>query len=118
MSKKAEKFITLLKDAVNQQAKDEGIWFVAQTAPEGYLQQELRRLHALIEEYEPATEDLITVCDACLMASCWQGIFMCDRSQGAGTVQKTRSELRQLGLEHPRFWKTDLELVANTGRKN
>lgn len=53
MSEKAEKFITLLKAAVNQQAEDEGIWFMAQTAPEGYLQQELRRLHRLIEEYEP-----------------------------------------------------------------
>jgi hypothetical protein len=31
------------------QAEDDGLWFVAQTAPEAYLQQELRKLHALIE---------------------------------------------------------------------
>jgi len=31
------------------QAKDEGLWFKAQTAPEAYLQQELRRLHAAVE---------------------------------------------------------------------
>ena len=35
---------------VNEQAEDDGLWFVAVTAPEAYLQQELRRLHAAIEE--------------------------------------------------------------------
>jgi hypothetical protein len=34
---------------VNEQAEDEGLWFVAQTMPEAYLQQELRRLHAAVE---------------------------------------------------------------------
>lgn len=34
---------------VNEQANDDGIWFVAQTAGEAYLQQELRRLHEAIE---------------------------------------------------------------------
>ena len=34
---------------VEAQANDPGLWFVAQTAPEGYLQSELRRLHAAIE---------------------------------------------------------------------
>ncbi len=34
---------------VSDQADDEGLWFVARTAPEAYLQQELRRLHAAIE---------------------------------------------------------------------
>lgn len=38
-----------IKSLVNEQAEDEGLWFIAQTAPEAYLQQELRRLHALIE---------------------------------------------------------------------
>jgi len=40
-------------NTVNEQAEDEGLWFIAQTAPEGYLQQELRKLHAVIEAYEP-----------------------------------------------------------------
>ncbi len=35
---------------VNEQAEDEGLWFRAITAPEAYLQEELRRLHAAIEE--------------------------------------------------------------------
>jgi hypothetical protein len=34
---------------VSEQADDDGLWFVAQTAAEAYLQQELRRLHAAIE---------------------------------------------------------------------
>ena len=34
---------------VAQQAEDEGLWFVAVTASEAYLQRELRRLHAAIE---------------------------------------------------------------------
>ena len=54
--------------------------------------------------------DLITVCAACLCASCWQGIFMCQESENANVVQKTRGELKALGLENPCYWKTDLEL--------
>ena len=38
-----------LRTVVDNQAKDEGLWFVASTAPEAYLQQGLRRLHAAIE---------------------------------------------------------------------
>ena len=34
---------------VDEQAEDDGLWFQAETAPEAYLQQELRKLHALIE---------------------------------------------------------------------
>lgn len=35
---------------VHEQAEDEGLWFVAETASEAYLQQELRKLHAAIED--------------------------------------------------------------------
>ena len=37
---------------VDKQAKDDGLWFRAQTAPEAYLQQELRKLHAAIEDVQ------------------------------------------------------------------
>ena len=37
---------------VAEQAEDEGLWFIAETAPEAYLQQELRRLHKIIESDE------------------------------------------------------------------
>jgi hypothetical protein len=46
------------RDLVDEQAEDEGLWFVAQTAPEAYLQQELRRLHAAIEEEASSSDDL------------------------------------------------------------
>lgn len=39
-----------LQDIVDEQAEDDGLWFVAEYASEAYLQQELRRLHAAIEE--------------------------------------------------------------------
>ena len=35
---------------VDAQANDEGLWFIAETAPEAYLQGELRELHRIIEE--------------------------------------------------------------------
>ena len=38
-----------LKALVSHQARDEGLWFHAQTASEAYLQQELRRLHGMCE---------------------------------------------------------------------
>lgn len=41
--------LVYLQQLVEQQANDEGLWFNAQHAPEAYLQQELRRLHAAIE---------------------------------------------------------------------
>lgn len=42
-----------------------------------------------------ATET-ITVCDKCFHASCWQGIFYCDDYKSAGTVEKTRKELKKM----------------------
>jgi len=45
-------------------------------------------------------DDKITVCDKCLKASCWQGIFMCVESRDAGTIEKTRRELIKLDKEH------------------
>lgn len=38
-----------LRALVDEQAEDDGLWFIARTAPEAYLQQELRRLHAAVE---------------------------------------------------------------------
>jgi hypothetical protein len=49
----------------------------------------------------------ITVCSACLQASCWQGKFYCDNYQTAGTKEMTIAELRKLKLEHPSYWKTE-----------
>ena len=52
-------------------------------------------------------ERMVTVCDACLQASCWHGLFMCSEAQNAGTVDKPVSELRALNLEHSSYWEPD-----------
>lgn len=54
---------------------------------------------------------LVTVCDKCLQASCWQGIFYCDNYLTAGITQKTRKELAKLSREHSDYWKTDEALA-------
>ena len=54
--------------------------------------------------------DLITVCDHCLMACCWQGKFYCDNYKIAGTIEKTVKELKELNLEHSSYWKKDADL--------
>ena len=45
----AQAWTLTLAQVVDEQAEDEGLWFNAQTMPEAYLQQELRRLHRIIE---------------------------------------------------------------------
>jgi hypothetical protein len=47
----------------------------------------------------------VVVCDHCLQASCWQGIFMCDQAREAGLTTRTVGELRALNLEDPSYWK-------------
>lgn len=46
---KLEEYQRNLRKLVNSQANDHGLWFEARTAPESYLQQELRKLHAVVE---------------------------------------------------------------------
>lgn len=46
----------------------------------------------------------VTVCSACLRASCWQGIFYCEDARGAGTREMRAEELRQLGREHEDYF--------------
>ena len=41
--------LKIIHALVSEQAKDEGLWFIAETAPEGYLQKHLRNLHALVD---------------------------------------------------------------------
>jgi hypothetical protein len=55
---------------------------------------------------------LITVCAACLCASCWQASFYCQKYLTAGTEKKTVRELRGLGREAECYWLTDAELAA------
>lgn len=48
---------------------------------------------------------LITVCDSCLCASCWQGIVMCDYAQTAGVREMPVESLQRLKLEHSDWWR-------------
>lgn len=50
---------------------------------------------------------LVTVCDACLRASCWRGIFYCYDYKRAGTVDLPVSKLRELNHEHSDYWKDE-----------
>lgn len=59
-----------------------------------------------------ATE-LITVCDSCYHASCWQGIFYCDEYKTAGTTERTRKELKKIAeqgictAENSDYWSSE-----------
>lgn len=50
--------------------------------------------------------DVVTVCSACLRACCWQGEFMCDAADMAGTVERTVRQLRAgKHGEHEHYWR-------------
>lgn len=50
-------FLSEARAIAEQQAEDDGLWFVARTAPEAYLQAALRKLHAAVEgEKEPSRD--------------------------------------------------------------
>jgi hypothetical protein len=51
--------LTRIQAVVNEQADDDGLWFVARSISEAYLQEELRRLHAVIEQavHEPTDRE-------------------------------------------------------------
>jgi hypothetical protein len=50
-------------------------------------------------------DKLVTVCDHCQKASCWQGDFMCEDARNAGNYNMPVSELKKLKLESPDYWK-------------
>ena len=46
----------------------------------------------------------VTVCNNCLCASCWKGIFMCDESDIAGITDLPIELLRKLRFEHSDYY--------------
>lgn len=46
----------------------------------------------------------VTVCAACLRASCWHGTFLCDASDTADVTTRTVAELDALDREHPDYF--------------
>lgn len=69
--------------------------------------------HGIVMSFfnEPHETELVTVCSACLRASCWQELFVCDDHRHAPTEQRTRGELRAMDLEHSSYWHTDREMA-------
>lgn len=60
-------------------------------------------------------ERLITVCSACLTASCWHYEFICDEYRMAGIVKKGEYELNRLHLEHPdNYSKAKIDLICGS----
>lgn len=55
-----DKLCEVIMKEINSQAEDEALWFVTVSAPEAYLQRELRKLHRVSEkaiaEYEGKKE--------------------------------------------------------------
>jgi hypothetical protein len=53
---------------------------------------------------------VITVCNKCLRACCFQGAFMCALALEAGTVRRTVKQLRALpeyNREHEDYWRDE-----------
>ena len=73
-----------------------------ETMSESYYLAKLEERDERWADYDKG--ETITVCDACLRACCWQGVFMCEDSLHAGTTEKTRGELEDLDLEHSDYW--------------
>lgn len=83
---------------VNQQAEDEGLWFEAQTAPEAYLQQELRELHAAVEASQATVgEDDVKRLGKKLTP--WAQHNLTVNLTRYGVEEFTRAVLAELGIE-------------------
>ena len=50
----------------------------------------------------------LDVCDECLRAVCWWGIFYCDKYQTAGLVKMKVRDLLKLKREHPSYLTPDM----------
>ena len=58
----------------------------------------------------------LDVCDKCLRAVCWWGIFYCDDYQSAGTTKMTVRELIKLKREHQSYL-TPAMICKHTGER-
>ena len=56
-----------------------------------------------MSEYKRLMNYDLEVCDACLRAVCWWGIFYCDEYQTAGTTKMKVRDLIKLGREHKSY---------------
>ncbi len=51
--------------------------------------------------------DLVTICYACLTASCYQGKFYCEDYRTAKTIKMCVKDLKTLAYEHSDNWEKD-----------
>lgn len=56
---------------------------------------------------------VVTVCDKCHRACCWQGVFMCDDAYDAGTEKRNVIDLVEMNEEHPDYWNNELNSGNN-----
>ncbi len=75
---------------VNAQAEDDGLWFIAETASEAYLQQELRRLHAAVEAEAPLLARVKELEDA--LQTNWA--LKCEHEQRARELEREVAQLK------------------------
>lgn len=68
---------------VDEQAEDEGLWFVAQTVAEAYLQAALRRLHAAVEGESLSGRVSVPVEPVAEVAGPFHVVCRCDKCAAA-----------------------------------
>lgn len=54
---------------------------------------------------------MIYICDKCLKASCWLGLFMCWESRDAGLYRAHKRDVVRFALENPDYI-NDPEVIA------
>jgi hypothetical protein len=68
------------------------------------------------QEREAVDRRMITVCRACLRASCWQGQHPCERAAKLTSTRMPARTLRKLLLEAPHYWESEqADRVASSG---
>lgn len=82
-----------------KQAEDDGLWFVAQTASEAYLQQELRKLHAAVERPTTIAPDLRG--EVIALLTDWRKACPCDEFWLCLKCQRAEALIARLKAEPP-----------------
>jgi epoxyqueuosine reductase QueG len=81
-----------------------GIGTVDRALELDYLHVGKHGAHELTDRARQELGPVVTVCDNCLMACCWQGEFMCDAARTAGTRDMSVIELQFLKRENEHYW--------------
>jgi hypothetical protein len=65
-------------------------------------------------DYQRLMDYELDVCDHCLRAVCWWGIFGCENYQSAGITKRKVRDLIKLGREHKSYLTTAM-IERHTG---